>query len=102
MMPKRAPIHKPFAASGKRHVPASATRQTAAQRGYGAAWQKARLTFLARSPLCVTCEAQGRVTAATVVDHVIPHRGDQALFWDTGNWQSLCKHHHDAKTGGGQ
>jgi 5-methylcytosine-specific restriction protein A len=20
------------------------------------------------------------------------------LFWDSKNWQSLCKHHHDVKT----
>lgn len=41
------------------------------------------------------CERDGRVTAANVVDHIIPHRGDQALFWDTDNWQPLCKPHHD-------
>jgi len=33
-----------------------------------------------------------------VVDHIVPHRGDRALFWDTSNWQPLCKPHHDAKT----
>ncbi|MBK9704528.1 MAG: HNH endonuclease [Betaproteobacteria bacterium] len=41
------------------------------------------------------CEAAGRLTAASVVDHVVPHRGDQALFWDVGNWQPLCKPCHD-------
>ncbi len=40
------------------------------------------------------CEAEGKATAATVVDHIVPHKGDQALFWDTDNWQSLCVHHH--------
>jgi hypothetical protein len=29
------------------------------------------------------------VTAATVADHVIPHKGDPTLFWD-GELQSLC------------
>ncbi len=38
----------------------------------------------------------GRITPATVVDHITPHRGDQALFWDYDNWQSLCKQCHDA------
>jgi 5-methylcytosine-specific restriction endonuclease McrA len=43
------------------------------------------------------CQKQGRVTAASVVDHIIPHKGDQKLFWDSANnWQSLCKDHHDA------
>lgn len=42
------------------------------------------------------CEAQGRITAATVVDHIKPHKGDQGLFWDRANWQALCKPHHDS------
>ena len=43
----------------------------------------------------------GMLTPATVVDHVIPHRGDQKLFWDEDNWQALCKSCHDRKTGHG-
>ncbi len=42
------------------------------------------------------CRAEGRAVAARVVDHVIPHRGDQQLFWDVeGNWQGLCFPHHN-------
>jgi len=41
------------------------------------------------------CEARGRVTPATVVDHITPHRGDMARFWDRENWQSLCAPCHD-------
>lgn len=55
-----------------------------------------RARWLAEHPLCVMCEAEGRVTAATVVDHATPHRGDADLFWDRANWQSLCKRHHDS------
>jgi 5-methylcytosine-specific restriction endonuclease McrA len=32
---------------------------------------------------------------ATVVDHIKPHRGDQNLFWEETNWQTLCQRHHD-------
>lgn len=32
------------------------------------------------------------------MDHIKPHRGDQKLFWDRGNWQPLCVHHHNVKT----
>jgi 5-methylcytosine-specific restriction protein A len=46
----------------------------------------------------VLCKAAGRLEPATVVDHVVPHRGDERLFWDKGNWQGLCKRCHDAKT----
>lgn len=70
--------------------------QTSAQRGYGYRWQKARATFLKSHPLCIRCQAEGRVEPATVVDHRTPHRGDQALFWDQGNWDPLCTHHHSA------
>ena len=41
------------------------------------------------------CQAEGRVTPAQVTDHIKPHKGDEALFWDVSNWQSLCKQHHD-------
>ena len=52
-------------------------------------------------PLCAFCQAEGKVVPATVVDHIIPHRGDQRLFWDQTNWESLCKGCHDKKTGSG-
>jgi 5-methylcytosine-specific restriction protein A len=70
--------------------------KTTAERGYGARWQRARLRFLAKHPLCVMCEAENRVGAATVVDHIKPHRGDMVLFWDEANWQPLCAHHHSS------
>jgi 5-methylcytosine-specific restriction enzyme A len=46
--------------------------------------------------LCERCEAQGKVEPATVVNHRIPHRGDQRLFWDRTNWEPACKPHHDS------
>ncbi|MCY1296492.1 HNH endonuclease [compost metagenome] len=72
--------------------------KTSTQRGYGYKWQKARERFLAKRPLCRMCSEQGMVVVATDVDHIIPHRGDQALFWDEGNWQPLCHSCHSAKT----
>lgn len=76
--------------------------KTTNERGYTYRWQKARERFLAKHPLCKHCQAQGIVTAATDVDHVIPHRGNDALFWDESNWQSLCKSCHSVKTQSGQ
>lgn len=72
------------------------SNMTTAERGYGARWQRARKLFLQKHPLCVMCEAEGRVTAATVVDHMDPHRGDEAVFWDESRWQSLCASHHSS------
>ncbi len=73
-------------------------RGTAHQRGYGARWQRARAYYLRAHPLCVYCEREGITKAAEVVDHITPHKGDWDLFWDSDNWQSLCKSHHDSKT----
>ncbi len=76
-------------------------RGTAHERGYDARWKEARLQFIGEHPLCVECESGGRLEAASVVDHVVPHRGDVSLFWDIANWQSLCKRCHDRKTRSG-
>ena len=76
-------------------------RRSAYARGYTKRWARAALAFRARYPLCgmrpggltpvmSQCYDEGRVTAATQTDHIRPHRGDQALFWDEANWQSLC------------
>ena len=70
----------------------------ASERGYGAKWQRERRKFLDSNPFCVKCYEEGHLTKATVVDHIKPHRGDQKLFWDRGNWQALCKRCHDRKT----
>lgn len=70
--------------------------KTSAQRGYGYKWQKARERFLEANPLCVYCKRNGRVTVARVVDHIEPHRGDKALFWDQSNWQALCASCHSS------
>lgn len=73
-------------------------RGSARERGYTGRWDKARKTFLLSHPLCAECERNGRVTAATVVDHVVPHKGNQELFWDTSNWQPLCVECHNRKS----
>ena len=72
--------------------------RSAASRGYGPAWRRARKQYLEAHPLCVECMKEGRYVKATVVDHIVPHRGDQKLFWDQSNWQALCKSCHDRKT----
>lgn len=84
----------------KAHKPLHPTepRPSAASRGYSSAWQKARKEFLAAHPLCVRCQERGIYRKATVVDHIVPHRGDKRLFWDRSNWQPLCKACHDKKT----
>lgn len=40
------------------------------------------------------CKEQGLVTEAKIVDHIVPHKGDENIFFN-GPFQSLCKAHHD-------
>lgn len=65
-------------------------RPNSRQRGYTRGWEKLRAEFMHLHPCCAFCGAE-----AQVVDHVKPHRGDKALFWNWNNLQSLCKPCHD-------
>jgi 5-methylcytosine-specific restriction protein A len=73
-------------------------RESSTKRGYNSRWRKARLTYLSKNPICVRCEDKGITKLATDVDHIIPHKGNQTLFWDTNNWQALCHECHSRKT----
>lgn len=90
---------------------------------YGTArWRRESRAFLAANPTCEQRievlvvdkalsseevaetwqryqEAGSCGAPATVVDHRIPHRGNEVKFWQQGNWAALCKPHHQAKTG---
>lgn len=73
-----------------RHAVLDERRGSAAARGYDSKWQKLRPHYLRKHPLCVCCLANDETSAAEVIDHVEPHRGDMVKFWDRGNWQGLC------------
>jgi len=77
---------------------ADAHRPNAGQRGYNSRWRRYREGFLSGNPLCAECARFDRIEAAVVVDHVVPHRGDQALFWAASNHQPLCLSCHGAKS----
>lgn len=74
----------------------SATPKPFNRSPYSYRWQQARAGFLRKHPLCANCQRRGIVTAAAVVDHIQPHRGDMNLFWDRRNWQPLCDHCHNS------
>lgn len=95
-MPKRPQQHRPKGWKPYQPKQHDDRRGTATSRGYGTAWRKFRTVWLMDNPLCAYCLKLGKVTPATVVDHIVPHRGDMALFWQAGNHQSLCKRCHDS------
>ena len=86
-----------MAASARRPDRRSAAAQEYRRLYKTAEWRAARAAQLAEQPLCELCEKRGRVTAATVVNHRVPHRGDWARFIDQKNLQSLCKPCHDGE-----
>ncbi len=75
-------------------------RGTAASRGYGGRWQRLRAMYLRAHPLCVACEAAGRATPATDVDHIVARRAGGSD--EESNLQALCHACHSAKTGRGE
>lgn len=89
-----------LAKAGKRQAASSKMyddrRGSSAKRGYGGKWQRQRAQYLKDNPLCKFCEVLGFVTAADVIDHVRPHKGNERLFRSYSNWQSLCFHHHNS------
>jgi 5-methylcytosine-specific restriction protein A len=62
-----------------------------------ARWVHGRVAHLSANPLCAMCAVVGHVCAASVVDHIRPHRGDADRFFDRSNWQSLCTTCHDIR-----
>lgn len=84
-------------------------RGSAHARGYTRRWERYRKAWLAEHPICgdrastrstahSRCWKERRVVAARHVDHITPHEGDQELFWDSANHQSLCASCHSRKT----
>ncbi|ASP90463.1 HNH endonuclease [Sinorhizobium meliloti] len=71
-------------------------RPSARDRGYNHEWRKARAEYLAAHPHCRECSKHGVTQLATVVDHIIAHRGDRRLFWHRANWQPLCAPCHNS------
>lgn len=84
-------------AQGRREVDQRRNAQ-AWRRWYGLArWKRLRWDVLVRDRFtCRMCQRVEPDTSKLVADHVRPHRGDPALFWDQDNLQSLCASCHSS------
>lgn len=68
-------------------------------RGYGQDWRAVRLQVLEAEPLCRMCAKEGRVRAATDVDHIEAFSGlNDPLRLARSNLRPLCRPHHMART----
>ena len=75
------------------------TNREVRQRFYNSkTWQETRLWVLNNEPLCRSCIKQDRITAAVLVDHIVPLIARPDLRIDRDNLQSLCRECHDIKT----
>jgi len=96
IMPTMPPIVRSPAQGGRADYDRTRYRAKISRKWYNAvAWRVKRKRQLEREPLCRICEARALVTAATVADHIVPHREDYDLFWH-GELQSLCASCHSS------
>ncbi len=95
-MPVRPPTFRPQGQRTRREANQEydARRGSARDRGYDSRWDREALSFKRAHPLCIGCEAVGRVIPTALVDHIIPHKGNQVLMWDPKNRQPSCDPHH--------
>ncbi|WP_210256075.1 HNH endonuclease [Chelativorans sp. Marseille-P2723] len=100
-MPVRPPIHRPagWREQRERDRDHDSKRVPAVRALYRSKrWRRERMAFLRAHPLCIECRRHDVIRPATVVDHIDPHRGDEAVFWDRTRWHALCASCHSRKT----
>jgi 5-methylcytosine-specific restriction protein A len=64
-----------------------------------AAWESIRARQLSANPLCAACLIDGRITAASHVDHVFPWAAIGPHAFTRNYFQSLCPQCHGIKSG---
>ena len=73
-------------------------RGTPTQRGYGSEWRKLRAKIMERDGyLCQVCRANGRLTEAREVDHIVNKASNDGND-DPSNLQAICVKCHREKT----
>ena len=66
------------------------------------AWRRISRRQLDAEPCCRLCASHGLVVPASLVDHVVAHRGDPKAFWEvepgpsSSSLQSLCAQCHSS------
>lgn len=95
-MPRAPKAHSPITVRAPRHRPRQDTdrQKRRALPTNSAAWRKLRAAFLREHPLCMDCEKRGRVTPASVVDHIDGNAHNN----EPGNLAALCASCHSRKT----
>lgn len=61
-------------------------------------WRKLRDAFIAANPLCVQCQARGKIAAAEHIHHVQARRDRPDLAYEWDNLSALCASCHSQAT----
>lgn len=88
-MTTRPKLYKPNSFKSGKSYSGSKPRN-ARKSGYDKDWDKYRFRFLHHNPQCYACSAK-----ATVVDHIVAHKGDPVLFKKLDNHLPLCSPCHN-------
>lgn len=104
VMPMLPPKHRPYQGKSHGETLAKKRKREVERKRYldgksnlykTQRWQRLRKMVIAEQPICIV-EGCSRLT--TDVDHVLPHRGKEELFFAYDNLQGMCKKHHSRKT----
>lgn len=61
---------------------------------YDAQWQRLRLSYLSKHPLCQACEDKGLIVPAVLVHHIKPIKDGGAVL-EERNLKALCNSCHE-------
>ena len=88
-MPTKPPSLRPKPVRKQSNWNRRASRQS---RGYGREHERIRAELLQEEPLCRECAKVGRVTAATIADHIVPL--SQGGSGERSNYAPICRPCH--------
>lgn len=71
-------------------------KRSSSKLGYDSHWGKYRFRFLHHNPTCYACGFNGGKSLH--VDHIVPHRQNDDLFWKVDNYIPLCRACHGTVT----
>ena len=83
---------------GARAIQLGEKRKALAAKYGSKQWKQFRQIHLSKYPLCARCQSLGKITPASDVDHIIPHKMNIDK-WMGNRFQSLCRPCHSIKTG---
>ena len=77
-------------------------RENSYRRGYNKRWEKFRIRYLQKHPLCMDCKAEHRLEPSTEVHHKKKLRDYPELKYAENNLMALCHQCHSKRTARGE